>query len=64
MISHRNEPPTAASTDPATMTAKQTTIILRLPYMSALREMMGVATALASKVAVTSQDASSAVTPR
>ena len=64
MISHTNEPPTAANTEPATMMARHTTIILRLPYMSALRETIGVATALASKVDVTSQEASSALTPR
>ena len=42
------------------MMARHTTIIFRLPYMSALRETIGVATALESSVAVTSQEASSA----
>ncbi len=64
MMSHTKDPPTAAMTEPATMMARHTTIILRFPYMSALRDTMGVATALASRVAVTSQEASSAVTPR
>ncbi len=42
----------------------QTTIISRLPNMSASLDMIGVATALDSRVAVTSHDASSADTPR
>ena len=39
-------------------------IISRLPNMSASLDMIGVATALVSSVAVTSQDASSGLTPR
>ncbi len=63
-MSQRKLPPTAATMEPATMMARQITIIFRFPYMSALRDTIGVATALESRVAVTSQDASSAVTPR
>ncbi|MCY1221330.1 hypothetical protein D9M72_333820 [compost metagenome] len=63
-MSQRKLPPTAATMEPATMMARQITIIFRLPYMSALRDTIGVATALESSVAVTSQEASSAVTPR
>ena len=54
-------PPRAPSTDPRIWSTRQTSIIRRLPCMSASRLTMGVATALVSRVAVTSQDASSAV---
>src|SRR6478752_270850 len=54
----------AANTDPAVIATMHTTINNRLPNMSASRDMIGVATALDSSVAVTSQDASSAETPR
>ena len=56
--------PSAAMSEPTVMTAKDTSSILRLPYMSAMRETIGVATAPVSRVAVTSQEASSADTSR
>ena len=51
-----NVPPTAAMMDPTTMVTMATTIMRRLPNMSAIRETMGVAMALVSSVMVTSQE--------
>lgn len=45
------------SNDPATETAKASSSIRRLPYMSASRDTVGVATAPANRVEVTSHDA-------
>ena len=56
-------PPTAASTEPTVIATMHSIIISRLPNMSASRDMIGVATALVSRVAVTSQAASSATDP-
>ena len=56
--------PSAATTDPVTVTSRQSTIIRRLPIMSARRETIGVATAPTSRVEVTSQDALSVEVPR
>src|SRR6195952_1157038 len=50
--------------DPTVIATMHTIIISRLPNMSANRDMIGVATALVSRVAVTSHDASSELTPR
>ena len=64
MIRVRYAPPTAATIDPTVIATMHKIIISRLPNMSASRDMIGVATALVSKVAVTSQEASSELTPR
>lgn len=53
--------PSAPITDPMICIVRQKNITLRLPYISARRETIGVATAEVSRVAVTSQDALSAV---
>ncbi len=52
---------TAPSSDPSTITPSATTIIRFLPYMSASREIVGIATAPVSRVAVTNQAALSTV---
>lgn len=48
---------------PSETMARVTRIIRRLPYMSAMREMTGVATAPATRVAVTIHEALPAVVP-
>jgi hypothetical protein len=53
----------APSREPARSTSRETTIIRRLPYMSASRDRIGVATALVSRVTVTSQEALSMLVP-
>src|SRR6185436_394137 len=50
----------AARIEPATMASMETSIIRRLPTMSASRDTIGVATAPVSRVAVTSQETLSA----
>ncbi len=53
-----NEPPTAATTEPTIMVDIAISIIRFLPYMSARRETIGIATAETSSVTVTSHVAS------
>ncbi len=57
-------PPIAATSDPTTIIVIEISIMRRFPNMSARRETIGVATALVRSVTVTSQEASSALTPR
>ncbi len=64
MITVRKIPPTAAMIDPMVIATMHRIIINRLPNMSASLDMIGVATALVSRVAVTSQAESSGLTPR
>ncbi len=57
-------PPIAATREPSSIIDSDRIIIRRLPYMSAMRETIGVATAPVSSVIVTSQVASPSLTPR
>ena len=59
-----NETSSAQITEPRTIAPSATSNIRRLPYMSAIRAMIGVPTAAVSSVAVTSQEESEAETPR
>ena len=54
----------AATTEPATRMAAETTMIFFLPYMSARRPVTGMATAAASRVAVMAQEVLAALVPR
>ncbi len=53
----------AATSDPMVITRMHTSIISRLPWLSASRATTGVATAEVTRVAVTSQDTSSVDRP-
>jgi copper resistance protein C len=60
----RKTPPVAAINDPTVIASIATSIMRRLPNMSASRETIGVATADISKVEVTSHDEVSGVTEK